>query len=217
MSLADRVILVRKQAGLTQAELANRIGLSQTAVHKLEQGRSASSRRTVAIAMACNVDPIWLQTGQGDMIKGLRTIPRASDMDSPLLPALSSRIPLISWELAATWLEQEGAPLGHSEVESWVQATRRVSAQTFAVRVSGDSMRPEFSEDDIIIVDPNVTPDQKRFVLARTESGHVTLKQYMVDGGQRFLKPLNPRYPLLAMTPEIRIIGSVVTKIKDYC
>ncbi|MBF0612372.1 MAG: helix-turn-helix transcriptional regulator, partial [Magnetococcales bacterium] len=71
MKLSDRIQTSRKNAGFTQKELADRVGISQTAIHKLECGRSRSSRRTVAIAIACGVDPIWLETGRGDMISGM--------------------------------------------------------------------------------------------------------------------------------------------------
>ncbi|MBF0140978.1 MAG: helix-turn-helix transcriptional regulator, partial [Magnetococcales bacterium] len=65
-TFAERIRLARKHAGLTQKELADKTGISQTAVHKLECGRSASSRRSVSIALTCGVDPIWLDTGLGE-------------------------------------------------------------------------------------------------------------------------------------------------------
>ena len=67
MSFATRVKNARKQARLTQKELADRVGVSQTAMHKLEVGGSLTSRKTVAIALTCGVDPIWLETGRGEM------------------------------------------------------------------------------------------------------------------------------------------------------
>ncbi|MBF0610392.1 MAG: helix-turn-helix domain-containing protein [Magnetococcales bacterium] len=225
MKLSDRIQTSRKNAGFTQKELADRVGISQTAIHKLECGRSRSSRRTVAIAIACGIDPIWLETGRGDMISGMvNTSFRSENMrvgepdDSPyLLPPRSSRAPLVSWEQAAVWLDREDVnAFDHSEVESWVPLTRRVSKQAFALRVSGDSMENEFSEGDIIIVDPSVAPEHKRFVIACTEEGRTTFKQLMLDGGQKYLKPLNPRYPLIEVTSAIKIIGVVVSKYKEY-
>lgn len=224
MKLSDRIQTSRKNAGFTQKELADRVGISQTAIHKLECGRSRSSRRTVAIAMACGVDPIWLETGRGDMISGMSGGYRNENMrlgepdDAPyLLPPRSSRAPLISWEQAAVWLDREdGGGFDHSEVESWVPLTRRVSKQAFALRVSGDSMENEFSEGDIIIVDPNIAAEHKRFVIACTEEGRATFKQLMLDGGQKYLKPLNPRYPLLEVTAGIKVVGVVVSKYKEY-
>ncbi|MBF0154512.1 MAG: helix-turn-helix transcriptional regulator [Magnetococcales bacterium] len=67
MTFGERIVTAHKQAKLTQKELADRVGISQTAVHKLECSRSKSSRRTMTIALTCGVDPIWLETGQGEM------------------------------------------------------------------------------------------------------------------------------------------------------
>ncbi|MBF0625183.1 MAG: helix-turn-helix transcriptional regulator [Magnetococcales bacterium] len=72
----------REQAGLTQKELADRIGVSQTAIHKLENGRSKTSRKTVPIALACGVDPVWLETGMGDPEPTPRT-PRHQNHSGP--------------------------------------------------------------------------------------------------------------------------------------
>lgn len=52
-TFGERVKQARKHADLTQKELADKTGISQTAVHKLECERSASSRRTVSIALTC--------------------------------------------------------------------------------------------------------------------------------------------------------------------
>ncbi|MBF0585069.1 MAG: helix-turn-helix transcriptional regulator, partial [Magnetococcales bacterium] len=71
MTFGERIVTARKQAKLTQKELADRVGISQTAVHKLESGKYKASRRTVSIALACGVDPIWLETGRGEMDLGM--------------------------------------------------------------------------------------------------------------------------------------------------
>ena len=39
-----------------------------------------------------------------------------------------------------------------------------------------------------------------------------TFKQLVVDGPQRFLKPLNPRYPVIPINGNATIVGVVVAK-----
>ncbi|MEO5344746.1 MAG: helix-turn-helix domain-containing protein [Magnetococcus sp. YQC-9] len=65
---AFRFKSARLHAELTQQELASKVGISQAAIHKLESGQFNSSRKTVAIAMACQVNPVWLATGVGEML-----------------------------------------------------------------------------------------------------------------------------------------------------
>ncbi|MBF0272261.1 MAG: helix-turn-helix transcriptional regulator [Magnetococcales bacterium] len=64
---AYRFRAARLHANLTQHALAVKVGISQAAIHKLESGHFKSSRKTVDIAMACEVNPVWLATGEGDM------------------------------------------------------------------------------------------------------------------------------------------------------
>lgn len=62
MSTADRIKEARKAAGLTQKELASKLGVKHSAVSKYEQGRVVNLKReTIAkIAAVLNVKPSWL-------------------------------------------------------------------------------------------------------------------------------------------------------------
>lgn len=64
VQLKDRIKLARKQAKLTQKELADKIGITQPSLSELETGKSHSTSFIASIAQACHVDPLWLETGQ---------------------------------------------------------------------------------------------------------------------------------------------------------
>ena len=67
-TLKDRFKKARKQAGLTQAALAEGAGISVRSVNKYEQDPSKITIDILmAIATACNVDITWLLTGTGDV------------------------------------------------------------------------------------------------------------------------------------------------------
>jgi transcriptional regulator with XRE-family HTH domain len=68
--LKDRLRLARKQAGITQAQLADLAGMTQTTISYLEIGKCHSTTFCARIANACGVDALWLETGQGDMHTG---------------------------------------------------------------------------------------------------------------------------------------------------
>ncbi|MBF0436329.1 MAG: helix-turn-helix transcriptional regulator [Magnetococcales bacterium] len=116
-TFGERVTKARKHANLTQKELAGKVGISQTAVHKLECGRSASSRRSVSIALTCGVDPIWLDTGLGEMaLPG--AVAHGEDGKVARNYPLLARIPLISWDELAKYCgesEENFKP----EAKSW--------------------------------------------------------------------------------------------------
>ena len=209
MTFAERIKSARKQAGLTQKSLAECVNISQTAIHKLEAGNSSSSRRTVDIALACGVDPVWLHTGKGNMdASGLRaekTIPTGA-------------IPLISWPEAKESCNQEGDSLVPvlENILFWIPVAAKYGDRIFSLRVSDDSMEPEFAEGDVIVVDPTLEAEHNGYVVALMDSGMPTFKQLIIMGNKMYLKPLNQRYPLLEIQGELLICGVVVSKYKSY-
>ncbi len=226
MNLSDRIQKARKNAGLTQKELADRVGISQTAVHKLECGRSRSSRRTVAIALTCGVDPIWLDTGRGEMVLAGATpgmsgedFAKATEEGDIYRVPIIARIPLISWANAETYCSGDQAfdEFNPEEIKAWIPVAPRTSDRAFALTVPDDSMEPEFREGEYIIVDPTVAQEHNRFLVARIGEGSgPTFKQLIVHGNQKYLKPLNSRYPLIDIQDTFKLCGVVVSKYKEY-
>ncbi|MBF0420232.1 MAG: helix-turn-helix domain-containing protein [Magnetococcales bacterium] len=213
-AFGERIKQARKHAGLTQKELADKTGISQTAVHKLECGRSASSRRSVSIALTCGVDPIWLDTGLGEM-----ALPGASaygeDGKVARTYPLLARIPLISWDELAKYCgesEENFKP----EAKSWIPVAPKASERSFALKVPDDSMEPEFCEGEIIIIDPMMVGSHNQFLVAREGANRPTFKRFIDHGGQKYLKPMNNRYPMIEVKGELKVCGVVVCKYKEY-
>lgn len=73
-----------------------------------------------------------------------------------------------------------------------------------------------FYEGDTIIVDPEKTAEDGKYVIALLpKSKEATFKQYVIDGGIRYLKPLNPQYPITQIDDSTHICGVVVAQIKS--
>ncbi|MBP5054351.1 XRE family transcriptional regulator [Pseudomonas chlororaphis] len=68
MKLSDRIKAARQHAELTQRELADRVGIAQTAISQLESGKTLRSSYLLQIAETCGVSAMWLSTGLGRMI-----------------------------------------------------------------------------------------------------------------------------------------------------
>jgi transcriptional regulator with XRE-family HTH domain len=71
MNLAERIQTARKHAALTQGGLAEKAGISQQAISRLETGEQKTTTDIVQIAVACGVRPEWLAMESGDMVDGL--------------------------------------------------------------------------------------------------------------------------------------------------
>ena len=66
----ERIKSIRLKLGLTQSEFGEKIGISQNYVWMIEKGDRVPSDRTVAdICRVFNVDPCWLETGEGEMFR----------------------------------------------------------------------------------------------------------------------------------------------------
>lgn len=73
-TLSERLKQARQHAGLTQDELAEKSGVTQASISKIELGKNKSENTTfgVQLAVACGVRCEWLVLGQGEMLDGLK-------------------------------------------------------------------------------------------------------------------------------------------------
>ncbi|MHB8534252.1 MAG: LexA family protein [Sulfuricaulis sp.] len=93
----------------------------------------------------------------------------------------------------------------HAEIKSCAEA------EPYALRVIGDSMEPEFVDGHIIIVDPAMPPQHGAYVVIDYR-GETTFRQYVVEGGRKFLKALNAAYPAIEMVENYSVRGVVVQR-----
>ena len=104
-----------------------------------------------------------------------------------------------------------------------VFAQNQHGALTFALKVMGDSMEPEFREGDVIFVDPDKEPKAGSYVVAKNHEEEATFKKYRsrgkdAEGREVFeLVPLNENYATLRSDQEpITIIGVVVEHTRVF-
>lgn len=196
-TFGERLRTARKQARLNQEQLAAKAGLSQTTISDIERGRNEGSRDVVALARALGVGAEWLLTGR----LGSNVLPG---------PEIRGRVPLISSVQAGQWAEivdnfQPG------DAEEWRETTARIGPHGFALRIEGDSMEPTILNGAVVIVDPARTPVNGSIVVVRQNGDSVaTIKRLVQDGPLTYLKPDNPRYPIMQMARDAVIVGVAV-------
>jgi len=128
-------------------------------------------------------------------------------------------IPRLSWVQAGNWTSSPSGMVA-GECDEWVYPPRdNIPNDCYALTVKGNSMQSDngvcFPEGCTIIVNPNIQPENKSFVITMfNESGDTTFKQLIVDGPQRYLKPLNPNYSMLQINGEVSFCGVVIDVIQ---
>lgn len=210
-TLGHRVKTARRAAGLSQRSLADKVGISQVSIQHIESGRNDGSKHLISIAKALKVNPDWLQEG---------TLPISPNTNVSEPPAAYSggssekHAPVISWVNAGDWAEAVDLyEPGTGEELRPVPAN--TSQHAIWLKVVGDSMtsphgRHSFPDGCLILVDPEKPPGNGSFVVAKMEdSNEVTFKQLVIDAGTRYLRPLNPQYPVININGNCRIIGTV--------
>lgn len=67
-SFAERLRLAIAHSGMTQADLAKQIGVSQSTISQVVNGKVSGVCRTSVIAKALGIDRNWLVYGEGEML-----------------------------------------------------------------------------------------------------------------------------------------------------
>lgn len=86
-------------------------------------------------------------------------------------------------------------------------------AEAFALMVLGDSMEPEFSEGEIIIIEPSGLAGDGSFVLANPD-GEWIFRQLRRSGEAWRLVPLNAAYDVIDMADLTSVRGVIIQKSK---
>ena len=147
--MGERLKLIRKSLGLTQEQLAQRLGVGKTALSMIETGKTRlSSRNRNILVQELNVNPQWLDSGKGAMFNAdpnlSASFGRGSEMAMPL-----QSVPLYSIEATAGLVplfEQQEAhnPINYIHIPNLPKCDG-------AVYVVGDSMYPLLKSGDIVL------------------------------------------------------------------
>ena len=207
----ERIKARMKELNLTQEELANKMGITRAAVtHYLAGRRVPPLKQFERLANILKTDVPWLYLGS--------SLENPTDIKNEALVPTHFPIPLLEWELVAQFPDL--TKIKQEKFSEWVPRFHIDKTPTFGLRIENDSMispsghNKSFHPGDIIIIDPNAIAQHGKFVVAvLPKAKEATFKQYVVDGGIRYLKPLNPQYPTVQIDDKTRICGVMVNYI----
>lgn len=91
-NIGARIKQIRTAAGLSQANMAQKIGVGQSTLAQMETGRrTVAERYIMLLASVFSVNPDWIKTGQGSMYKPAETS-SSEQLLSPTKKALIAAI-----------------------------------------------------------------------------------------------------------------------------
>jgi len=209
-----RIKAFRLAKGLRRAQAAQKAGISYDYFAKIENGHRSPNLSVL-----------------GRVLEAVGTTIEDFFGESVNLapPEHGPPFPVEAWELLRLGEAHSIPVLGWTQAGAWSQAISDIPEEAhdtvysdavpdgcFALVVEGDSMAPEFSPGDIVIIDPKRSPEPGDFVVACTESeSEATFKQFLLIKGQPVLHALNPAYPDIEIDSSFdRVIAGVVIETK---
>ncbi|WP_426784527.1 LexA family protein [Serratia sp. 2C06] len=203
----------KKRLGITQQHIADAMNITQSAVGHYLNGRNALNI-SAAMMFAKTLD-VQIEDFSPSLAKEVGLMHSYAE-NVKFLGGNDSNpsYPLISWVSAGCWSEAL-EPYAMKDIDEWISSDAHIEGGGFWLKVQGDSMTSpvgiSIPEGMIILVDTGKSPKNGSLVVAKIEdTNEATFKKYVEDGGQRFLKPLNPMYPLTPINGNCKIIGVVV-------
>lgn len=195
------------EIGITQAQLSEELGITQGALSHWLNGR-----RSASLAEIGSIFRILGIVGATLNLDGSFTI-GSGQLSEPPKPHFE--YPVFS-HVQAGMFSPEFRTFTERDAENWVSTTKKASENAFWLEVDGHSMtaptgsRPSFPEGMLILVDPEEPVDPGDFCIARLGGDEFTFKKLIKDGGQAFLQPLNPQFPMIPCNEHCRLVGKVV-------
>ncbi|QXC67224.1 LexA family transcriptional regulator [Klebsiella aerogenes] len=199
-TVGQRIKSLRKITKTSQKELGKFCGVSDVAVGYWEKDLNLPSGEALSkLAKFFNTSIDYILYGtefEGRLITNMR------------------KVPVLSWVQAGFFTETKPSEI-LNDADRWVETSLRISDNSFALEVKGDSMTnpnglPTIPEGATVIVDPEAEVMHGKIVVARVDgTNEATVKKLVIDGPQKFLVPLNPRYPNIPINGNCVIIGVV--------
>jgi SOS-response transcriptional repressor LexA len=128
----------------------------------------------------------------------------------------SRQIPLISWQRAAAWADDND--IKHKDICNWLSIDLPLSPKSFAVTIENRGFGQPFNAGNILIIDPSATPTSKDYVLLQLRAREeICLKEIIFDGDHTYLKSVNPELTQASpLSKDYKLIGVVIELRQRY-
>ncbi len=216
MEFGDRLVIFREKMGLSQQELAEKIGIKPQALARYEKNKSKPSIDLAKkLTNLFNLNTNWLLTGEGEMLKSTKDIQDCSQDKNIIY------IDKLSLQAGA------GAGIYNYEVETIEKVP--ISLSLFKtpqnpdhlkiIQVNGDSMEPTLKDGDYVIINTTqISANDGIYALLYDNAVIIKRVQFCLNGNIKIISD-NPKYDSFTFKKEelqdlnIKILGKKVMQI----
>ncbi|MDY0506270.1 helix-turn-helix transcriptional regulator [Pasteurella multocida] len=213
--LSARLLSLMEEKGISQAELARRIGIKQPSVYKILSGETRNPTKILEIATALGVDPNWLKTGEGSRDTSL-IVSEPNAEHKVKVDHLS-----VSAIAGYNGFSNEDYPdiirsIYFSETGLLEIIGRRSSEGIYLINIPTDSMAPTINKGDVGFVDVKINSYVGEGIYVFDLNGETYIKrlQRIPTGVIRAISD-NPLYPPFDITEEL--FSTAVVRAQFIC
>ena len=209
-----RLRQLRTEAGLSQQELADKIGISKSSINMYERGEREPSFETLeAIADYFNVDMDFLvgKSPYLNMYQHIREYLRTNYFKDDKITA-STKVPILGRVAAGIPIEAIEDIIDYEEIPSSMART----GDYFGLKIKGHSMEPNICDGDIVIVKKQSDVESGNIAIVLVNGAEGACKKILKSGTGLTLVSFNPAYdPVFYSNKQIQdlpvlIIGKAV-------
>jgi len=216
MFRGDRLVALLEERGLSQGELARRVGISTTAIWKLANQPSQGSKHIHRIATELDTTPEFLmgETDVSQLSPGGRPPPPVQpDPDLVEIDHVDLR-----FGMGGTFLDNPVTVQKRHFSREWLRGfTTAAPESLFWTMGDGDSMEPTIRSGEVILIDRSQTKPRMGdgiWAIAYGEIGMVKRLRPKPDGTVEIHSDNPLVRPEVATDGELHVIGRVVAVVR---
>ncbi|MBU9823153.1 helix-turn-helix transcriptional regulator [Rahnella sp. BCC 1045] len=218
MSLAQRVKERREALGITQTELADKVGIKQQSIASIENGETKNTRKIFELAQALKCSASWLKTGiqesNATKLEGISLWDEESiEEDDDVFLPFFKEAQLAAGDGRVVELDCDGKKLKFS-----LRSLKNLGVkpeEAACMSVWGNSMDPVLPDGATVAINMGNTEIKDGKIYALDHEGMARVKiMYRLPGGGIRLRSFNTEeYPdeiyLGEETNKIKVVGAV--------
>jgi repressor LexA len=185
---SDKLAALRKKMRFTQAEMAEKMGLSASYIHQLEVGKRSPSDSVITLVKILESQ---LEVGKSNSDQSLSNLPQKTPFNR--------QIPVLGWAHAGRAESYDELPVDWQETVP----TECRDAKAFAVRLEGDSMEPRFLEGDLLVLQPSEEVHSGCLAVLKLADDGIVFRRIDKRAGMFILYPLNSKYETESISAEM--------------
>lgn len=206
-NLSKNLSVFMKTKGVSESDLSRILNVPYNTIKRLING-STTDPRASTLTLIANYFSVSV-----DQLLGKQ--PLFSNNNQKIIADVNKSLPILHWKDVQNW-EKTIDLLKTKNHLDWITLDSNEKG-SFALKVFGESMWPQFQENTILIIDPTRAVKNRDFVVVYIKKNkEIVFRQLIIDGTYKLLKAVNTIFPIIEIDPSDKIIGVVIQTRNCY-